>query len=120
MVYLIHGKLIIRNMEQEDAQAFTDAEIEQGWDASVEKYLRRLNDQKCGRAVSLVAEYDHRPAGYINVYPDSAWGAFGGRGYPEIMDFGVLEKYRRLGIGTVLMNVAEKIAAEYADMAIRF
>jgi GNAT superfamily N-acetyltransferase len=36
------------------------------------------------------------------------------------MDFGVLEKYRRLGIGTVLMNAAEKIAAEYADMAIRF
>lgn len=32
------------------------------------------------------------------------------------MDFGVLEKYRRLGIGTVLMNAAEKIAAEYADM----
>ncbi|MCI9665628.1 MAG: GNAT family N-acetyltransferase [Lachnospiraceae bacterium] len=68
----------------------------------------------------MFCEYDHRPAGHINVYPDSAWGAFGGRGYPEIMDFGVLEKYRRLGIGTVLMNVAEKIAAEYADMAIRF
>lgn len=85
-------------------------------DASVEKYLRRLNDQRTGRAVSLVAEYDHRPVGYINVYPHSAWGAFGGSGYPEIMDFGVLEKYRRLGIGTALMDVAEKIAAEYADV----
>jgi hypothetical protein len=31
-------------------------------------------------------------AGYINVYLDSKWGAFANQGYPEIVDFGVLEK----------------------------
>jgi len=103
-------------MEYGDARIITEAEIEQGWDASVEKYLRRLDDQKSGKAVALTAEYSGRPAGYINVYPDSTWGAFGGKGYPEIMDFGVLEKYRRHGIGTALMDIAEKIAGEYADI----
>ncbi len=42
-------------------------------------------------------------------------GTFGGKGYPEIVDFGVLEKYRKQGIGTILMDVAEEIAATYAD-----
>lgn len=37
------------------------------------------------------------------------------KGYPEIVDFGVLEKYRRHGIGTILMDAAEEIAAAYAD-----
>lgn len=116
MVYFSDGKITVRNMEPGDAQAITDAEIGQGWDASVEKYHKRLEDQSLGKAVSLVAEYSGKPVGYINVYPDSTWGAFGGKGYPEIVDFGVLEKYRNQGIGTALMDIAEKIAAEYAKI----
>ncbi len=115
MVYFSNGQITIRDMEYADAQAITDAEIEQGWDASVEKYQRRLEDQRMGKAISLVAECLGRPVGYINIYPDSAWGAFGGKGYPEIVDFGVLEKYRKKGIGSALMDAAEEIAAKYAD-----
>ena len=37
-------------------------------------------------------------------------------GYPEIVDFGVLEKYQKRGIGSKLMDAAERIASEYADM----
>ena len=36
--------------------------------------------------------------------------------YPEIVDFGVLEKYRRRGIGNKLMDIAEKIAFEYSNI----
>lgn len=117
MVYFSNEQIIIRNMENTDAQAITDAEIEQGWDAHgrLEKYQKRLEDQRLGKAISLVAERSGRPVGYINIYPDSAWGAFGGNGYPEIVDFGVLEKYRNQGIGTILMDMAEQIAATYAD-----
>lgn len=116
MVYFSNEQIIIRNMEQADAQTITDAEIEQGWDASVDKYHKRLKDQKSGKAIALVAECDGKPVGYINVYPDCASGAFGGKGYPEIVDFGVLEKYRNRGIGTILMDVAEEIAAGYVDI----
>lgn len=42
-------------------------------------------------------------------------GAFANQGYPEIIDFAVLEKYRKNGIGSILMDTAEKIASEYAD-----
>ena len=33
------------------------------------------------------------------------------------MDFGVLEKYRNNGIGSKLMDIAEKIALGYSDIA---
>ncbi len=116
MIYFSNGQVTIRNMEPEDAQAITDAEIEQGWHASVEKYQIRLEDQRTGKAIALVAEYSGRPVGYINIYPDGTGGAFGGKGYPKIVDFGVLEKYQKRGIGTALMDVAEEIAATYADI----
>ena len=73
MIYYSKGPLIVRNMEHKDAQAITDAEIEQGWNASVEKYQKRLEDQKSEIEISLVAEYFGNPVGYINVYPAHTW-----------------------------------------------
>ena len=115
MEYYHDQELLIRNMQPEDAQIFTDEELAQGWHASITKYEKRLKDQAEGRCISLVAEYKGMPAGYVNVYPDSPWGALGGKGYPEIVDFGVLEKYQRRGIGSRLMDIAEKLAGDYAD-----
>ncbi len=115
MIYYETTDLLIRDMEPSDAQTITDGEIAQGWNQRIDKYLARLKDQAEGRSISLVAEYRGDVAGYVNVYPDSKWGAFAGRGLPEIVDFGVLEKYRRNGVGSALMDAAETIAARYAD-----
>lgn len=116
MIYYNENDILIRNLRPEDAQIITDEEIAQGWDASVEKYEMRLAHQAEGKAIGLVAEYQGKVAGYINVYPNSEWGAFANQGLPEIMDFGVLVKYRNLGIGSKLMDVAEEIAGTYADV----
>ena len=97
MVYYDDGKILIRNMRQSDVPVITQGERDQGWDADGEKYQMRLQHQAEGRSISLVAEYQGQVAGYVNVYPDSQWGAFANRGYPEIVDFGVLEPYRRQG-----------------------
>lgn len=115
MTYYTDQDITIRDMIESDAQIITDEEIAQGWHAQVDKYLERLQHQREGRAIALVAEWRGKVAGYINVYPRSTWGAFANQGLPEIVDFGVLEKYRRHGIGGRLMDVAEQIAAEYSD-----
>lgn len=115
MIYYQDNEILIRDMQPTDAQIITDGEIAQGWEASVDKYEMRLKHQAEGKSISLVAEYLGNVAGYINVYPASEWGAFGGKGLPEIVDFGVLEKYRMHGIGGRLMDVAEEVAAKYAD-----
>ena len=116
MIYYSDDKIIIRDMISSDAQIITNEEIAQGWNQSIDKYEMRLRHQAEGKSVALVAEYNNSVAGYINIYPDSSWGAFGGKGYPEIIDFGVLEKYRNHGIGTKLMDVAEQVAARYAKI----
>jgi len=115
MLYYNDNEIIIRDMKSSDAQIITEGEIAQGWQATVDKYEMRLMHQAEGKAISLVAEYKGEVAGYINVYPDSGWGAFAGAGLPEIVDFGVLEKFRRHGIGSKLMDVAEEVAGRYAD-----
>lgn len=116
MIYYSDNEILIRNLRPEDAQIITDEEIAQGWDSSVDKYEMRLAHQAEGKSINLVAEYKGNVAGYINVYPDSQWGSFAGKGLPEIVDFGVLVKYRKNGIGNKLMDFAEEIAGKYADI----
>ncbi len=116
MIYYAKGEVTVRDLEPADAQAIADAEIAQGWHVSAQKFRNRLEDARAGRAIALVATCAGRPVGYINIYPNSTSGAFGGKGYPEIVDFGVLECYRNRGIGTILMDVAEEIAGTYADV----
>lgn len=114
-VYYQDDLIVIRDMEQSDAQIITNEEIAQGWNQTIEKYLRRLQDQEAGVAIPLVAEYKGFVAGYISIYPDSKNGAFANQGIPEIVDLGVLEKYRNLGIGNKLMDVAEMLVAQTSD-----
>lgn len=115
MDYYKDDSLLIRTITLEDAQIICDEEIAQGWKQTIDKYLARIEDHNSGKSISLVAEYNGNVAGYINVYPNAQAGSFKGKGYPEIVDFGVLEKYRCLGMGTKLMDVAEDIAGQYAD-----
>ena len=116
MIYYNQNGILIRDLEQADAQIITDEEIAQGWNADISKYEMRLKHQAEGKSIALVAEIFGHVAGYINVYPNSEWGVFKNMGYPEIVDFGVLEKYRRKGIGNALMDVAEQIAFTYAEV----
>ena len=115
MIYYQDHDILIRDMQKSDAGIITDGEIAQGWDADIQKYEMRLKDQSDGKSVALTAEYQGQVAGYVNLYPNSVWGSFANCGYPEIVDFGVLEKYRRHGIGSKLMDIAEQLAAGYAD-----
>lgn len=115
MIYYEDNGILIRDMMKSDARIITDEEIEQGWHQSIEKYETRLYHQAQGKSISLVAEYNGNVAGYVNVYPNTNDGAYANQGYPKIVDLGVLMKYRRKGIGTKLMDVAEKVAVQYSD-----
>lgn len=115
MIYYEKDGLCIRDLEPADIPQIVAGEREQGWNATAEKYEMRLRHRTEYRAIALAAVQNGSAVGYINVYPDSPWGAFGGKGLPEIVDFGVLEKCRRHGIGSALMDTAEAIAGQYAD-----
>lgn len=110
MIYYDDGIIRIRTLVPDDAKILAEEEQLQGDHVTREKY-----DMRDGKAVALAAEYQGQTAGYISIYPDSDRGAFAGKGLPELVDFGVLKKYRNHGIGSLLMDTAEQIAAGFAD-----
>ena len=115
MMYYKAENLIIRNMENADARVFTEEFTAQGWHPSMAEYRSRLNDQSDGKCIALTAVYAGCPAGYVYVYLHANEGPFKEKGWPIIVDFNVLEKYQRKGIGNRLMDAAEQIASQYAD-----
>ena len=115
MIYYKDEELVIRNMEEPDAQIFFDEYTAQGWHPEVEYYLMRMKEQDEGKCVALTAVYQGQPAGAVYVYFGVQEGPFKGKGWPMIVDFGVLQRFQRKGIGNRLMDAAEEIAAEHGD-----
>lgn len=115
MIYYKDEEVVIRNMEEADAQVFNDEYTAQGWHPNAEYYLMRIREQAEGKCVALTATYQGHPAGALYVYLNAQEGPYKGKGYPVIIDFGVLKKYQRKGVGNRLMDVAEQIAARHAD-----
>lgn len=115
MTYYQDDHLLIRSMVEEDVQAITEAELAQGWHVEAAKQEMRLRDQQAGRSTALIAEYDGEVAGYVNLYRKALDGPEAFQHFPEIVDFGVLIKFRNRGIGSRLMDIVEALAAEMSD-----
>lgn len=115
MIYYQDEELVIRNMEEGDARVFYEEYLAQGWHPDLSVYTQRLKDQAEGKCIALTAVYRGHPAGSVYVYLTPHGGPFKDKGWPEIHDFSVLQKYQRRGIGGRLMDAAEKIAAQHAD-----
>jgi len=115
MNYYKDDLILIRDLTLEDAPIITNEEIAQGWNQKESKYIKRYNDTTQGKCIALVAMYKNNIAGYINLYYKARSGPFINNNIPEIVDFGVLVKYRNLGIGTKLMDTVETLAKKYSD-----
>ncbi|WP_054955565.1 GNAT family N-acetyltransferase [Paenibacillus dakarensis] len=107
----------IRELNEQDPSLISAAFYEQGWDKPVELYLRYFEEQSNSERVSLVAEVDNMFAGYVNILWSSYYPSFREQGIPEINDFNVLINYRRLGVGSALMDSAEKRIKERSEIA---
>lgn len=91
-------KIRIIPLTREIAEVIVKGEREQDWEnASMNKYELRFRDAAEGCAVALVALFNGEPTGYINVYPDSLCGDFGGMGLPEIVNSGGLKNFGEEG-----------------------
>ena len=116
MVYLERGDIVVRELRESDIMPIVEGEIAQGWQGVTrEKYDMRLQHEAEGQCIPLCATYMGEPVGYVNLY-FRAYPPMDRYNCPEIVDFGVLEKYRRKGIGTALMDAAEALASERCDM----
>lgn len=115
MIYYRDENLTIRDMEEGDIPVFMAEYAAQGWHPDRAVYEMRLKDAAEGKCDALTAVWQGHPAGSVYLYRTHDEGPFKGKGWPEIHDFSVLEKYQRKGIGGRLMDAAEKIAAQESD-----
>ncbi len=109
--------LTIRLLKQTDIVPIAVAFAELGWDKPASQYEKYLSEQEAGDRVVLVAWLDGEFAGYVTIVWRSDYPAFALENIPEIMDFNVLPKFRRQGIGAKLMDEAEKRIAEVCPLA---
>lgn len=107
--------LHIRPLLEPDIEAFAQAFQAQGWAPKPEVHRRYLLEQEKRLRRVFVAEINGVPAGYLTLVPQAKAGPFAGKGWPEIQDFNVLQRYQRRGIGSALMDAAEDAAARLCD-----
>lgn len=107
----------IRLLKPTDIDPIAAAFAELGWDKPASQYEKYLSEQEAGQRVVLVAHYGVQnlpildSAGYVTICWQSDYPPFREQNIPEIVDFNVLPKFRRQGIGTALMDAAESRVA---------
>lgn len=101
-------KIVIREMTERDAPVIREAFSAQGWKKPTDLFERYCQESREGKRVILLAEWKGEFTGYVTVVWESDYPPFREAGTPEIVDFNVLIKFRRLGIGTFLMEEAER------------
>ena len=109
--------LKIRMLEENDISAIAAAFAELGWNKPAALYGRYLMEQSLGICNMYVAFVQEEFAGYLLIYWASGYKAFRDKKIPEIVDFNVLPKFRRMGLGSRLMDKAENEITKVSSLA---
>ena len=87
-----------------------------GWDKPASLFEGYLKEVEANERLIWVAFTQDRFAGYITLKWQSLYLPFKAQNIPEIMDLNVLPHVRKMGIGTMLLDTAEKEAAKRSDL----
>jgi GNAT superfamily N-acetyltransferase len=108
---------MIHLLESKDIPEIVEAFRQLGWNKPASQYERYLTEQSLGLRHVFVASVNGEFAGYLTVCWHSLYEPFQNENIPEIVDFNVLPKFRRQGIGTQLMDTAEDAIAKVNPIA---
>lgn len=106
--HFFDSHLTIRLLERHDVEPIAAAFAAIGWDKPASQYEQYLAEQQANERVVLVALIDGDFAGYVTIVWHSHYPPFAAANIPEVVDFNVLPHYRRRGIGSRLMDEAER------------
>ena len=107
----------IRPFNSEDIPEIVAAFTELGWHKPASQYELYLAEQGLRLRDVYVTFFKGQFAGYLTICWKSDYEPFRDANIPEITDFNVLPKFRRLGIGTQLMDKAEAEIARVSSIA---
>lgn len=112
----VNKELTIREITHEDPPIIAEAYRAQDWDKPQELHEKYYREQIEGKRTVLFAEWDGTFVGYLTIVWESHYPPFRDAGIPEIVDFSVLIPYQRRGIGTALMDEAERRIGERSSI----
>lgn len=103
--------IYIRTLDAQDVEMISGAFSQIGWNKPDSLFIRYLAEQERGERTTLVAFTEGNFAGYLTIKWQSDYPPFEQHAIPEIADLNVLPMHRRQGIGTRLMEQAERLVA---------
>jgi ribosomal protein S18 acetylase RimI-like enzyme len=109
--------LTLRLLGAQDIDTISAAFTAIGWHKPPSLYQVYLAEQEAGGRVVLVARVKGAFAGYVTIRWESDYAPFREQGIPEIVDLNVLPPFRRRGIGSALLDEAERRIAERSPVA---
>ena len=104
----MESDLTIRKIERADADRLLHEFRRQGWAKPREVLEGYYEEQRRGERTVFIADCQGETAGYITLRPTASAGPFAGRGIPELTDLIVFIRFQRRGIGSRLLEAAEK------------
>ena len=96
----------IRRLRNSDPILISAAFREMGWNKPESQYQKYCQLQEKGKIIVLVAEWNNDFAGYLKISWKSGYPFFQENNIPEIQDLNVIQKHRRKGVATNLMDEA--------------
>ena len=105
------NQIQIRALIEKDIAVIYDAFNQIGWNKPVSLFEGYLKEQEAGERLVWVAHVQDEFAGYVTLKWQSQYPSFKAQNIPEIVDLKVLPAYRKIGVGSLLLDTAEKEAA---------
>jgi GNAT superfamily N-acetyltransferase len=105
------NQIQIRVLIEKDIAFISDAFNQIGWNKPPSLFEEYLMEQEAGERIVWVTHFNGEFVGYVTLKWQSQYPLFNEQNIPEIMDLNVLPSFRKMGIGSLLLDCAEKEAA---------
>ena len=108
--------LVIKKLEESDIPVIVDTFLKANWIKPASLFEGYYHEQQKSERFVWLAYVGGQLAGYITLKMTSQYQPFANKNIPEIMDLNVLHAFRKRGIGTHLLQLAEKKAASKSNV----
>lgn len=109
------NQIQVRPLLNQDIGAIVSSFNQIGWNKPASLFERYLEEAELCERLIWVAHVHDQFAGYITLKWQSQYPSFKEQNIPEIVDLNVLPRFRKCGVGSMLLDIAEKEAATKRD-----
>lgn len=106
----------LRYLSADDIPILVEAFNAIGWSKPPSLFEQYLKESVAAERLIWVIFIHNRFAGYVTLKWQSKYQSFARNHIPEIMDLNVLPPFRKAGIGSMLLDIAEKKAAIKSEL----